>query len=493
MSVLETKNISKQYPGTLALDHINVSFDSGRVHAFVGKNGSGKSTLLKVFSGAISPTSGEFFLDGKEMRFNSPKNAFEKGIATVYQDLSLVPGLNVAENILLGRMPMKHGMINWKEGQCIAKDILDELQLDIPVDILVKDLSAGNKQMVEIAKAMSFHPKVLQLDEPTSALAKHETQALFAMLRRLKEKDVIIIYVSHKLHELWEIADTCTVLRDGKLIGTENMDKLERKDVIRMMFGSVEIKKRPEDLKPGNKVVLQVNNLSRKDKFTDISFSLKEGEVLGIAGMLGSGRTELLRGIFGADRYDSGEIIMFGEKIKKATPQLMKKRGLAMIQENRTTEGLVMVHTIKQNICMASTDLISKGIFVKKSLEKEFAQHQIQDLQIKVSSPDDPITSLSGGNAQKVVVGNWLNTNPKIMFFDEPSKGIDVSAKQQIFQIIWDEARKGISSIMVSTELEELLEVCHRIIIMHEGRLVGEISEQDIGHLGIDDLYAMCM
>ena len=209
--------------------------------------------------------------------------------------------------------------------------------------------------------------------------------------------------------------------------------------------------------------------------------------------MLGSGRTELLRGIFGADRYDSGEIIMFGEKIKKATPQLMKKRGLAMIQENRTSEGLVMVHTIKQNICMASTDLISKGIFVKKSLEKEFAQHQIQDLQIKVSSPDDPITSLSGGNAQKVVVGNWLNTNPKIMFFDEPSKGIDVSAKQQIFQIIWDEARKGISSIMVSTELEELLEVCHRIIIMHEGRLVGEISEQDIGHLGIDDLYAMCM
>ncbi|MFQ6970633.1 MAG: sugar ABC transporter ATP-binding protein [Enterocloster aldenensis] len=493
MSVLETKNISKQYPGTLALDHISVSFDSGRIHAFVGKNGSGKSTLLKVFSGAISPTSGDFFLDGTEMRFNSPKDAFEKGIATVYQDLSLVPGLNVAENILLGRMPMKHGMINWKEGQRIAKEILDELQLDIPVDILVKDLSAGNKQMVEIAKAMSFHPKVLQLDEPTSALAKHETQALFSMLRRLKEKDVIIIYVSHKLHELWEIADTCTVLRDGRLIGTEDMDKLERKDVIHMMFGNVEIKKRPEDLKPGNKVVLQVNHLSRKDKFTDISFSLKEGEVLGIAGMLGSGRTELLRGIFGADRYDSGEIIMFGEKIKKATPQLMKKRGLAMIQENRTTEGLVMVHTIKQNICMASTDLISKGIFVKKSLEKEFAQHQIQDLQIKVSSPDDSITSLSGGNAQKVVVGNWLNTNPKIMFFDEPSKGIDVSAKQQIFQIIWDEARKGISSIMVSTELEELLEVCHRIIIMHEGHLVGEIPEKDIGHCGIDDLYAMCM
>ena len=490
MSVLKAEHVSKQFPGTLALDDVSVSFNSGRVHAFVGKNGSGKSTLLKIFSGAQKQTSGTFSLDDKELQFNSPIDAFNNGIATVYQELSLVPNLSVTENILLGRLPVRNGMVDMVAARKRVQEILDELELDISPDEMVSNLSAGNRQMVEIAKAMSFNPRVLQLDEPTAALAKHETQALFSMVRKLRKKDVIIIYVSHKLHELWEIADTCTVLRDGKYIGTRELSETSRREIVHMMFGEVEIKSRPKDKEIGDEVVLKVEHLNRKYKFEDISFELHKGEVLGIAGMLGSGRTEILRSIFGADKFDSGSIYLFNEKIPKPTPEKMKHHGLAMIQENRNTEGLIACQTIRSNLCRASIDRNGKGLLINKKIECERSQKQIEDLQIKVASDEDLITSLSGGNAQKVVVGNWLNTEPKVMFFDEPSKGIDVNAKQQIFQIIWEEAKKGVSSIMVSTELEELLEVCDRILILRDGKLCGEVSPDTTS---VDDLYTICI
>lgn len=474
----------------MALDDVSVSFDSGKVHAFVGKNGSGKSTLLKIFSGAQKQSSGTFSLDGKELQFNSPRDAFQNGISTVYQELSLVPSLSVTENVLLGRLPMKHGMVDMLGAKKIVQGILDELELSISPDEIVENLSAGNRQMVEIAKAMSFHPRVLQLDEPTAALAKHETEALFSVVRKLREKDVIIIYVSHKLHELWEIADTCTVLRDGKYIGTCMLADTPRREIVHMMFGEVEIKTRPKDKTPSDDVVLKIEHLTRKNKFSDISLELHKGEVLGIAGMLGSGRTELLRSIFGADRFDSGDIYLFGQKIDKPTPQKMKKMGLAMIQENRNTEGLVACQSIRSNLCRASIDRNGKGIFVNRKVEQQRSDTQIKDLQIKIASDEDLITSLSGGNAQKVVVGSWLNTEPKIIFFDEPSKGIDVNAKQQIFQIIWNEAKKGVSSIMVSTELEELLEVCDRILILRDGKICGELSPDNTT---VDDLYTICI
>lgn len=491
MSVLRAEHIYKQYPGTLALNDVSVSFESGKIHAFVGKNGSGKSTLIKIFSGAEKQTEGSFYLDDQELVFSNTLEAFNSGMATVYQELSLVPTLSVAENILLGRMPVKkYGMVDFKKSKVMAKELLDELEVNIPVDALIMDLPAAQRQMVEIAKAVSYHPKVLMLDEPTSSLARHETEALFKMIRKLKEQDIVIIYVSHKLHELWKIADTCTVLRDGRFIGTKNMEDLSRRDVIHMMFGDVKILSRPDDLVPGERVVLETKNLTSYLKFKNISFQLHEGEVLGIAGMIGAGRTELLRSIFGADDYDSGEIIIFGQNVKKPSPRVMMDHGLAMIQENRQLEGLVLPHSIKQNLTLACTDLISGRFFVNKEKETEFAVRQVNDLGIKVASIEDRITSLSGGNAQKVVVGNWLNTNPKIMIFDEPSKGIDVNAKQQIFQIIWDQARKGISSIVVSSELEELIEICHRIIIMIDGEFVCEVDPKSTG---IDDLYAICM
>jgi ribose transport system ATP-binding protein len=491
MSVLETRNIVKNYPGTIALDEVSVTFESGKVHALIGKNGCGKSTLLKIFSGAVEPTRGEVLLDGIPVKFNNPIDAFDKGISTVYQELSLVPGMSVAENILLGRLPMKGKLVDWGKTYAKAEELLKEMNVNISAREMVYNLSMWKCQMLEIVKAMSSNPRVLLLDEPTSSLAQNEVQSLFKMLRELKKnKDVIIIYVSHRLQELWEIADTCTVLRDGRLIGTRDMKDVNHKDVIQMMFGDMEIRTRPVDLEVREEVILEVRGLTRKNCFSDISFKLKKGEVLGIAGMLGSGRTELLKSIFGADKYESGEIIYNGKLIDSPNPVKMKRLGFAMTPEDRKREGLVQIMSIKDNLCVASLEKISPGMFISKETENKFVMRQVEELQIKVASVDHPVSSLSGGNQQKVVVGNWLNIGPKIMFFDEPSRGIDVNAKQQIFQIIWDQSRKGISSIMVSSELEELLEVCHRILIMRQGRIIGEVMPEN---LRIEELYSLSM
>ena len=490
MSVLRTEGIVKIYPGTTALDGVSVSFGSGKVHAIIGKNGSGKSTLVKIFSGAEEATRGRFFLDDKPLSFKDPIDSFKMGIAAVYQELSLVQGMTVAENILMGRLPMRGKFVDWKETYRLAEELLKELKVNIPADTYIYNLSMWQCQMLEIVKAMSYKPKVLLLDEPTSALASNEIQSLFEMIRTLKTRDVIIIYISHKLHELWQIADTCTVLRDGKNIGTVNMENVNRTQILQMMFGNMEIKSRPPDLKVSEEVVLSVRGLGRGQKFNDISFDLKKGEILGIAGMLGSGRTELLRALFGADRADKGEIVFCGETIHRPNPEKMRNAGLALTPEDRKREGLNLKGSVKDNLCYASLNLISDGFFVNKKREKEFVSRQISDLDIKVSHSEDPMTSLSGGNQQKVVVGNWLNIGPKVIFFDEPSRGIDVNAKQQIFQIIWEQSRKGVSCIMVSSELEELLEVCHRILIMREGRLTGEIIPEQVN---VEKLYSLCM
>ena len=328
------------------------------------------------------------------------------------------------------------------------------------------------------------------LDEPTSSLAKNEIELLFGMIRELKKKDVIIIYISHKLQELWQIADTCTVLRDGRFIGKTVMQETSRQELVKMMFGEVEVKTRPEDLKAGGKVMLKVEGLTRKGCFEDMSFEVREKEILGIAGMLGAGRTELLRAIFGVDRFDSGRIFFDGQEIRNPNPVRMKEKGFALTPEDRKNEGLIQMMSVYNNLCVASIPYLAKHKFIQRKKEKAFVGRQIEELQIKVPDADLPVSSLSGGNQQKVVVGNWLNTDPKIMFFDEPSRGIDVNAKQQIFQVIWEQSRKGISSIMVSSELEELLEVCHRILIMHEGRIVKEIFPEDVT---VDELYTLCM
>jgi ribose transport system ATP-binding protein len=492
MSDLEirTEHITKDYPGTRALDDINVRFDSGRVHALVGKNGSGKSTLVKILAGATRPSTGEFFLNEEKLNFNSTSEGYEKGIVTVYQEMSLVPGLSVAENIFLGRLPKKNNVIDWGKTYQMAGELLQKMKADIDPHETVYRLSMWQSQVVEITKALSFNPKVILLDEPTSALAQNEVQTLFEAVRALRDQGVVVLYITHKLQELPQIADTVTVLRDGRLVGTVEMNAVEHKDIIAMMFGQVQVRSRPKDIQVRDEVVMEVKGLSRRGWYQDVSFQVRAGEVLGIAGMLGSGRTELLRGIFGADPVDAGEVWMEGKVYKHANPRIMVKAGVGLTPENRKTQGLILIHSIRDNLCYASMHMTANGWLENKRKREAFAQKQVSELDIKIGNVRALCSSLSGGNQQKVVVGNWLNTSPKIMLYDEPSRGIDVSAKQQIFEIMWAEARKGISTIFVSTELEELLEVCHRILIMRHGKIADEVNPDT---LTTNSLYELCM
>jgi ABC-type sugar transport system ATPase subunit len=372
----------------------------------------------------------------------------------------------------------------------MADALLQKMKVNIDPRETLYRLSMWQMQVVEITKALSFNPKVIMLDEPTSALAQNEVQSLFEAVRALRDQGVVVIYITHKLQELPQIADTVTVLRDGRLMGTLQMKEVQHKDIIDMMFGQVKIQSRPKDIQVKDDVVMEVKGFSRRGWFEDVNFNLKRGEVLGIAGMLGSGRTELLRGIFGADPIDKGEVIIEGKTYKNANPIKMKNAGIGLTPENRKLEGLILIHSILDNLCYASMNLTADGWIENKQKRSSFAEKQVNELDIKIPNINVAGNSLSGGNQQKVVVGNWLNTSPKIMLYDEPSRGIDVNAKQQIFEIMWAQARKGISTVFVSTELEELLEVCHRILIMRHGKIVDEVNPDNIN---INELYEICM
>ena len=487
---LATRDLGKDYPGTVALAGVSLGFAAGEVHALIGKNGAGKSTLVKMLAGSVVPSRGQIFCDGQEVALASPQDAFAQGIAIVYQELSLVPGLTVAENILLGRTPKKRGLIDWQATYAEATAVLERMQVDIDARARTGDLGVAQQQVVEIAKAMSFEPKVLMLDEPTSALARHETENLFRLIRALAAEGVAIVYISHRLHELRQIADRVTVLRDGRHIDTVAMAATSAEQIVQMMFGEIVQQERPDDLHPGAAEAMEVRGLAREGKFADIDFTLYEGEVLGIAGMLGSGRTELLKALFGAEPADSGKVVLQGSSVDAPTPGRMKALGLAFTPENRKEEALVQAHSIRANMCMASMQQIARGGYITREMEEVIVKEQVDKLHIKVASTEDAVSSLSGGNQQKVVVGNWLSTRPKVMLFDEPTRGIDVQAKQQLFQVMWDLSREGIATVFVSTELEELVDVCHRILIMREGRIVDEVRPEE---LSADELALRCM
>ena len=493
-SKLQTFNIRKEYPGTVALDDVSIKFEGGRIHALIGKNGAGKSTLVKILAGAAQPTSGKVLIDGEEVELHCPMDAFAKGISTVYQELSLVPELTVAENILLGRLPKRKYLggvfIDWAEVFARAEEVLSDMQVGIDVRAKASELGVAQQQMVEIAKAMSFGPSAIMLDEPTSALAQHETEKLFELIRKLAEKGVAIIYITHRLEELQRIADTVTVLRDGRYIGTIKIEQAKPERIAHMMFGEVVQKERPVDLKVGEEVVMEVENLGLAGKLSNVSFKLYKGEILGIAGMLGAGRTELLKAIFGAEPFDEGQIIIDGTSIRASNPMRMKKLGVAFTPENRKQEGLIQILSTRANVCLASISQIATKGFTTKRREQAVANRLVKKLDIRVSDIENAVSSLSGGNQQKVVIGNWLNTNPRIILFDEPTRGIDVEGKQQIFQMMWELSRRQISSIFVSSELEELIEVCHRIVVMKNGRIVDEVHPEE---LSADELFVLCM
>jgi len=532
---LQTENIRKEYPGTLALDNVSVSFEGGKIHALLGKNGAGKSTLIKILSGTVQPTAGRILLDGREIRLRSAQDAFHQGVATVYQELSLVAGLTVAENILLGRWP-KRGrsgdrqpipkgpeigvsprsagnwcqsplsmLLDWPALWTQAQAVLDSMHVALDVHQKTGNLGVAQQQIVEIAKAMSFSPSVLMLDEPTSALAQHETENLFQLLRKLAAQGVAIVYITHRLQEVPRIADQIVVLRDGRLAGALNAPEARPEDVVRLMFGEVIRKERPRDLQAGARTVLAVRHLSRAGSFQDVSFELHEGEILGIAGMLGSGRTELLRAIFGADRFDEGEIAVAGHErdargttgvparahtLRRTSPELMKALGVAFTPEERQQQALVQCLSTRANLSMSSLGRIARRGVITRAWERSAIRGCVEQLAIHIPDLEMPVSSLSGGNQQKVVVGKWLNTKPKVILLDEPTRGIDVQAKQQVFQILWDLSRQGIGSVVVSSELEELLEVCHRVLVMKKGAITGEVRPHE---LSADELYVRCM
>lgn len=490
-NALELQGIHKVFPGVIALENISACFEKGKVHALLGKNGSGKSTLVNIVAGIHTPTDGAVFINGKRAQFQNYKDASNSDIALVHQEMSLIPDLSIAENIFLGCYPLKFGCIDWKECFNQTESLLKRFQLSFPPDLLVRDLSIGQQQMIEITKALSQNPHILILDEPTSALAQHEVSRLFQLIRQLKDKGETVIYITHRLHELREIADTVTVLRDGRFIGQKILNDISNDDVVHMMFGSAEtFHKETKQEKSFDEAVLKLDKLSRNNAFNEISFSLQKGEILGIAGMLGAGRTELLRSIFGLDSFDSGALEFNGEKIPNPTPDIMKKAGVAFVSEDRKSEGLIQSDSIHNNLCLAAmTQIADKGMTSEKK-EQPYVQKMIDRLKIKIATPADPVSSLSGGNQQKVVVGNWLNCEPAVILFDEPSRGIDVAAKQQIFRIMEEQSRNGVSIIMVSTELEELVDVCDRILIMKDGKITGETLAEDITG---NELYKVCM
>lgn len=493
---LDFRAVTKRYGPTTALAEFTHSFTPGRVHALMGKNGSGKSTLVKLLAGVTGPTSGSIGVSGEDRHFTSPQDAYAAGIVTVHQELSLVPELSVGENIFLGRLPHRRragcSIVDWAGLHVQAGKLLADMGLEMDSRRPVSELSVGQQQVVEIVKAMSLNPSILLLDEPTSALATREVKQLFGLIARLRARDVTMIYITHRMSELFEVADTCTVIRDGHYIGSVEMGDTTPSAIVDMMFGDAARATRPPRrlLDRTTAPVLEVRDLGRAGHFQDVSFDLYPGEILGIAGLLGAGRTELMRAIFGADRVDSGSVKLDGRPMTGKSPRDMRKAGLGYTPENRKEVGLVQSLSTADNLCMASLGPISVGGFISRRREEPFIRRQITDLHIKCSDPDLPVSSLSGGNQQKVVIGKWLNRHPQVMFFDEPSRGVDVQAKRQIFDIIWQKAADGLASIFVSTELEEVLEVADRILVMHHGTIVAEVDPTNIN---LTQLYSLCM
>lgn len=491
---LEVCDIRKIYPGTIALDGVSLAFRPGQVHALLGRNGAGKSTLVKILAGAIAPTSGNIFVNGREVTLRSPQDALANGVATVYQELSIIPELTIAENMLLGRLPKHRGIgrfaVNRRAAVTQADRALDSLDIKLDVRRKASRLSVGQQQLVEIARAVSRGASAILLDEPTSALARHEVSALFAAVRNLIAKNVAVVYITHRLNELREIANQVSVLRDGKLAGSVPITEATPKTIVDLMFGGSATAPPPTVAPIQARPVLQVRNLNIPTTLTDVSFTLHAGEILGIAGMLGSGRTELLSAIFGAIPFTSGEITIAGQTVRAPTPALMKRLGLAFTPESRKEQALVLPMSTRDNLCLAALDRVGKHGFVTRATQRPTVARRISELHIAAADPNRPVAFLSGGNQQKVVVGNWLNTEPRVILFDEPTRGIDVHAKQQIFDIIRDLSRRNIASIFVSSELEELPEICHRILILRAGRIAAEVRPHEIT---LDQLVARCM
>lgn len=478
--LLRMENVTKIFPGVKALDNACLELNEGEVLGLLGENGAGKSTLMNILGGIYRPESGQIFIDDTPVIINGVLDSQAKGIAFIHQELALEPYLTVAENIFLGReMKNKFGMVSKRMMNEAAKQYLDIVGLDIDPASNVSRLSTGQQQMVEIAKAFSLNARIIVMDEPTSSLSEKEVEILFKTVRDLKRRNIGIVYISHKMSEIFDLTDRIAVMRDGCYIGCKVTKETDANELIHMMVGRelgnyyVRTFNKPGD------TALEVRNLSAGKMVQDCSFSLKKGEILGFYGLIGAGRSELMQAIMGLDRKDSGEISIFGKRMDNMSPLESQRHGLALVPESRKTQGLVLDNSVAFNMTLSVLDQFIGRLRVDIKKEQAIVEKGIQSMNIKTPSMTQRVGNLSGGNQQKVVLAKWLATNPQILILDEPTRGVDVGAKAEIYKIINDLAANGIAIIMISSELNEIINMCDRLEIMHNGRITGVLDRKD--------------
>ena len=478
--IVELKNVTKSFPGVLALDNVQFNLKSGEVMALLGENGAGKSTLMKILSGVYTRDAGEMKIFGKEVGDMNPKLAQEMGVAIIHQELNMCQHLTVAQNMFLGREIIRGGQVDNKAMKAEAKRILDDLNIDMDPDTVVGDLAVSKQQMVEIAKALSTNAKILIMDEPTSALTSKEIDDLFVIIRKLKADGKGIVYISHRLEELQHIVDRVTIMRDGKYILTNDFKAMTMSEIIANMVGREIKEKFPRISCNKGKKILEVKNLNAGRMVRDINFELYEGEIVGFAGLMGAGRTETTRAIFGVDPKDSGEIILDGKSVKINCPMDAIKAGIVLAPEDRKKDGLCTKLSIRDNIALPNLDILCDKLgVVNRKKEKEMSDKAVSDLMIKLPNDLVDAGSLSGGNQQKVVVGKWLARNSRVVIFDEPTRGIDVAAKVEIYNLMNQLKAQGIGVMFVSSEMPEVMGISDRIIVMCDGRITGELMRED--------------
>jgi ribose transport system ATP-binding protein len=484
------KGIQKRFPGVLALNNVNLELKAGEVHALLGENGAGKSTLIKVLGGIYIAEEGEIYIEGKKVTINGVKAAQANGIAIIHQELVLVPYMTVAENIFLGREPMSGGFVNHKQMIREAQELLDANDMNIRADALVGSLTIAQQQMVEIVKAISYNSKILVMDEPTSSISDKEVDLLFETMRSLTAKGVGIIYISHKMSELEQICDRVTVMRDGEYVGTKVVSETSKDELIAMMVGRELTNYYTRDFQEPGEVVLKCEHISDGKMAKDASFEVRKGEIVGFSGLVGAGRSEVMKCIFGLTKGYTGEVILEGKKVRFKTPVEALKNGIALVPEDRKLEGLYKVQSVRYNSTIEVLGDFIKGIFVNNEKEREITQKYIDLLSTKTPSQEQLIGNLSGGNQQKVIIGRWLATNPKILILDEPTRGVDVGAKSEIYAIMNQLVKEGMSIIMISSELPEIINMSDRVYVMNEGRITGCLDRTEVSQEAIMQLAA---
>lgn len=490
--LLEMKNISKEFPGVKALDDVSFRIRKGTVHALMGENGAGKSTLMKVLFGIYKEDAGEIYLEGEKIAFTDPKVALENGVSMVHQELNQVLQRDIADNILLGRYPQKGIFIDQKEMYRYTKEIFDDLGIDIDPREKLANLSVSQRQMVEIGKAVSYDAKILVLDEPTSSLTDQEVRHLFRIINLLRDRGYGIVYISHKMEEILEISDEVTIMRDGKWIATEEAKNLTTEKIINLMVGRDLTNRFPPKTNKPENVILEVKNLTGKyqPSVKDASFKLRKGEILGVAGLVGAGRTELLETLFGIATKESGQIILDGKAVENKDSASAIKNGFALLTEERRSTGIFGGLNINFNSIIANIDGYSKYGIVDNKRTKKDTDWIIKSMNVRTPGQHTPIKSLSGGNQQKVILGRWLLTDPEVLLLDEPTRGVDVGAKYEIYQLIIDLANRDKGVIFVSSEMPELLGICDRIMVMSNGRIAGIEDAKDLNQEKIMTLAA---